>query len=195
MSREQVYSITAKKLSKLLTMTVSGPQKAQLATLRRGAGKAPGELPELWGVLLEDIPEELLSQNGVPTYGEWSIYAAMTLFAVHQQGKDPKLEPMHRNGQTFGGAVAGLIQSKGDEERIIRRFNIAATATEPAELTHHLRGIVQLLREQDIALDYAALAADLYSYQFPESRARVRLRWGQDFYGTLNAKRKDDNNA
>ena len=31
-------------------------------------------------------------------------------------------------------------------------------------------------------MDYAALARDLYQYQFPEGAADVRLRWAQDFF-------------
>ena len=37
--------------------------RADLANLRRGIGKAPGDLPELWGLLFRDFPEELMSRN------------------------------------------------------------------------------------------------------------------------------------
>ena len=47
-----------RRIRRILSMPAPGPQKAMLANLRRGAGKAPGELPALWGVLLEDFPEE-----------------------------------------------------------------------------------------------------------------------------------------
>lgn len=50
------------------------------------------------------------------------------------------------------------------------------------ELSHHMRGMVQLLRSKNIPLDYPALAEDLFWYQQPEHQAQVRLRWGQDFY-------------
>lgn len=45
-----------------------------------------------------------------------------------------------------------------------------------------MRGMVQLLRSQDIPLDYPALAEDLFWFQIPSQRAKVCLRWGQDFY-------------
>ena len=41
--------------------------RAQLAMLRRGVGKKPGDLPELWGILFGDLPEEFLSVSGEPT--------------------------------------------------------------------------------------------------------------------------------
>ena len=38
--------------------------RADMANLRRGIGKQPGELPELWGLLFRDFPEELMSVTG-----------------------------------------------------------------------------------------------------------------------------------
>lgn len=61
------------------------PRKAALAHLRRGVGRAPGDLPELWGIFLEGMPEELESQTGKPTQGEWAIYLALTLYALHSR--------------------------------------------------------------------------------------------------------------
>ena len=47
---------------------------------------------------------------------------------------------------------------------------------------HHLRGLIQLLRAEEIPLDYVHLAENLYDFQNPDSRPGVRLEWGQDFY-------------
>ena len=59
------------------TLEQSGA-KAQLAQLRRGVGKRPGELPELWGMFLKNMPEELMGRNGDPSYGEWAIEIKIT---------------------------------------------------------------------------------------------------------------------
>ena len=40
------------------------PRRAALANLRRGIGRAPGELPELWGSFLQEMPPEFFSRNG-----------------------------------------------------------------------------------------------------------------------------------
>ena len=166
--------------------------RADLANLRRGIGKAPGELPAIWGLLFRDLPEELMSASGEPTRAEWAISGALTLYALHQQGESA---PMHAPGQTLGAAVGRLVG--GDEDRlkaVQRRFNAFATARSMPECMHHLRGLVQLLRSEGIPLDYAALAGDLYEFQVPDLAAKVRLRWGQDFYRTAlkKAERKDD---
>ncbi|NLX24790.1 MAG: type I-E CRISPR-associated protein Cse2/CasB [Lentisphaerae bacterium] len=175
-------------------MPEGGPRKAMLANLRRGIGLSPGELPEIWGLIFADMPEEMLSTDGTPTRAEWAVYTALTLFALHQQGHDPEKEPMTRAGQALGIAVRGLVPI-GDEDalkRIQRRFNAFATASGMDELVHHLRGLVQLLRAEGIPLDYPALAEDIFRYQFPEMQSSVRLKWGQDFY-RLNRKDQNDN--
>ena len=158
-----------------------------LAMLRRGAGKKPGDDPALWGILFDGMPEEMMSKNGAPSRAEWAVYAALTLFAVHQQGKDLKRDCMHKAGISFGQAAAGLAESKKDADRIIRRFNQAVTADSIEGITYHLRGMISMLRRKDIPLDYAKLAKDLYFLQ-TSSASVTRLEWGQDFYKELNKK-------
>lgn len=66
--------------------------RADLANLRRGIGKAPGDLPELWGLLFRDFPEELMSSTGEPTWAEWAVSGALTLYALHQQGAQRSMQ-------------------------------------------------------------------------------------------------------
>ena len=164
--------------------------RADLANLRRGVGKKPGDIPELWGLLFRGFPEELMSKTGEPTWAEWAVSGALTCYALHQQGS---VRGAYAEGQRLGLAIRKLAGN--DEEGIKavqRRFNAFATAQSMPECMHHLRGLVQLLRSKDIPLDYVDLAGDLYEFQTPDGAARVRLRWGQDFYriSFLN----DDNN-
>jgi len=182
----QIRKITQEKIERLLTET--SWSRAMLAKLRRGVGKQPGELPELFEVLLGDMPEELYSKRDEPSYSEWAIYTALTLFALHQQGKT---HPMSAGGKTENknsgnslGAAVGLLvkQDKEREPAIKRRFDAVATANVFTEFAHHARGIIQLLRAEDIALDYPRFAEDLFWYQFAEKRNHIRLRWGEDYY-------------
>lgn len=159
-------------------------QKATLANLRRGVGHVPGELPALWGVFLQDLPEPLESKTGDPTRAEWAIYLALTLYALHQQGHALPKDSMHREGVQFGKAVRRLVKEGEPPESssILRRFNALATASSMPERAQHLRGIVQLLRAEAAPLDYVQLAEDLYWLQVPAQAAGVCLRWGQDYY-------------
>lgn len=161
--------------------------KAYLAQLRRGVGKCPGELPELWGMFLKNMPEELMGKNGKPSYAEWAVYTALTLFAFHQQGHS---EPMNMEGEEhrLGRAVRKLVHNEEDEENIRLKLSIAARADDMIELSYHLKTVVRLLGNSDIPLDYVELAQDLYWFQFDKYVDQIRLKWGQDFYRSVKTK-------
>ena len=181
-----VQNCTAKILWRLLNSNSPAEQKAALANLRRGVGHLPGEVPQLWGVFLSDMPEKMYGRDGQPSREEWAIYTALTLFALHQQGHDPAREPMHREGEPLGRAVARLATNEEEMKRILHRLNAAATANSIVGLSHYLRGLIQLLRSQRIPLDYTVLAGDIFLYQNPDTAGQVRLRWGQDFFACYN---------
>ena len=183
-----VQAYTAGKILRILSSPDTSAQKAALANLRRGIGHEPGAIPQLWGEYLLDMPEEMYGKNGKPSREEWAIYTALTLFALHQQGHDPALEPMHCTGQRIGAAVGRLVEDENDLERVMRRLNAAATANTPTAFAHYLRGLIQLLRASSIPVDYADLAGDIYLYQLSDYSGQVRLKWGQDFYRQYHKK-------
>lgn len=188
---DQIKDYTAAKIQRILSDPAESAARASMARLRRGIGHAPGEQPELWGEFLLDLPEPLLG-HGKPSCAEWAIYIALTMFALHQQSKDRKTEPMHRPGISLGAAANRLIENEEDRERVARRFYPVATAVDMEALSHHLRGLVTLLRQNDIPLDYVRLASDLFFYQNSDTADKVRLRWGEDFCRSV--KENENNN-
>lgn len=164
--------------------------RAMLAKLRRGVGKNPGELPELFEIVLSDVPEDLYGTGDQISKPVLAIYTALTLFALHQQGKDRPMSnsgtEMNRfSGNSLGAAVGELVRLKDDvnnEGAVKRRFDTVVTATEFTEFAYHARSLIQLLKTEDIQLDYPRLAMDFYWYQFDDVRNRIRLRWGEDYY-------------
>lgn len=170
-----------KQLTSLIKQKETSIGKARMARLRRGAGRTPGELPELWGEFLNGMPEQFLSINGEPSYAEWAIYLSLTMFALHQQGKT---DSAHSEGISLGIAAARLMENDTDEERerVLRRFGPVVTAKDMPELSHHLRCLIQLFRSKNICLDYERLADEIYRFQFSDKRKKVQLSWGQDFY-------------
>ena len=183
---KRVSGFVASRLEWLHNNPESGETKAALANMRRGVGKTPGEIPALWGLLFDGFPENLMGFDGNPSEAEWAVYTALTLFSVHQQSKSLSDAFMSRENLKFGNAVRLLAHNTKPEddefERVRRKFNIVATSADIRELSHHLRGLIQLMRSEGIPLDYPKLAADLYEWQFPDGLLRVRLNWGQDFY-------------
>ena len=181
-NREMVMAYVAKRLAQWENAGNEHAVRADLANLRRGTDKRPGELPELWGLLFRDLPEELMSKTGEPTWAEWAISGALTLYALHRQGA---ARPMHEDGERLGLAVGRLAKGGDDRLKAVqRRFNAFATARTMPERMHHLRGLICQLRSEGIPLDYVALAGDLYDCQTPDGAAKARLRWGQDLYRT-----------
>lgn len=180
MIADEVYRAVDRQLKKL-SLLPEHPRKAMLSHLRRGVGRIPGDLPELWGMLLQDLPPELQSREGTPTKGEWAIYLALTLYALHQQGQSME---MNQPDFSLGSAVRRLADpgEEPEESPSFRRFQTLLTASGIQEIAHHLRGVIQLLRGESIPLDYPRLARDLYFLQFPDAAPKVRLLWGQDYY-------------
>lgn len=170
-----------KQLASLICQKDSSGGKARLARLRRGAGKSPGELPELWGEFLNGMPENMLSRSDEPSYAEWAVYLSLTMFAIHQQGKG---ESVHSKDISLGRAAAMLLEKDTDDERerVLRRFGPVVTAKDMPELAHHLRCLIQLMSSKNIRLDYAMLAEDIYKFQFDDKRKNLQLKWGRDFY-------------
>ena len=79
MSVQMVKQYVSGRLRRLRSLP-EHPQKAALATMRKGIGHAPGELPELWGEFLLDLPEEMLQ-------GNHHVHAALHKAAVGVRAK------------------------------------------------------------------------------------------------------------
>ncbi len=143
----RVQMETRRRLERIL-MQNEAAVRGELANLRRGVGRVPGDLPALWGMLFDQLPDDMLGQYAQPSRAEWAIYAAVTLYALHQQGKDPQRESMNQQGVSLGRAAAILVWKEGEgaRERIARRFHQVALSSDMEGLTYYLRGFVQLLR-------------------------------------------------
>ncbi len=189
---DEVYSFTKYKLLSIAGRAES-EARAALANLRRGVGRRPGEFPQLYGELLQDMPQEMYSSGSKPSYAEWAVYMALTLYAMHQQGKDVKTDNMNRENVSLGNAASELVADNDDTERIWKRLYAVASSDDMQEMSYHIRGLIKLLRDKDIPLDYPQLAKDLYLYQLSdESAEQIRLKWGQDFYKKRTDENKED---
>ena len=186
MKTQDVKLYAAQQLHRLQALP-DNQRRAELAKLRRGIGHAPGELPELWGSFWLEMPESFQGRSA-PSAAEWAVYLALTLYALHQQGEENV--SMNEKGCTLGRAVRLLAQNSAaaaqdwTESSVLRRFNALATADSMPEVSHYLRGMVQLFRgnEPKLKLDYPRLAVELYRFQLPDQAATVRLQWGRDLY-------------
>ena len=150
--------------------------RGELAALRKGVSRSPGELPEIWELTRVEVPD---GAGDAPTWEEIAVHTAMTLYAVHQQSRT---EPMFRPGIGLGSAAHDLVGRDEENPSARARFNALVTSTTVAELRHHLRGFVSLLRARGFALDHAMLADDVLRFQQPGGARSVRLNWARQYY-------------
>ena len=76
--------------------------RGELAALRKGANRPPGELPEIWELTSVHVPDYA---GDAPTWEETAVHTAMTLYAVHQQSQT---EAMFAPGRGLGHAARSL---------------------------------------------------------------------------------------
>ena len=183
---ETIYAFVNQKIFSIshLWETQESAARSILARMRRGVGKHPGSTPELWEMTLDGLPEQFAGKGRMikPTHGEFAVYTALTLFALHQQGYNANKELMSKNKFDFGRAARRIAENDEDLKRIKRRFDAAVTSESMEEISNHLRGLVQLLRSKKIPMDYPQLAEDLFWFFDVRHRDDVRLKWGRDFY-------------
>lgn len=158
----------------------------KLATLRHALLFPIGSNADAWPLEFEGLPAELVGRGTEPSWAETAVHAALTLYAVHQQGKT---KPMYVPGDehSFGAALRQLVRSdKGrysnlEEGEMPRRFRAFITADSMEEALHYARQLIQQLRAAEIPVDYARFAAQLYTLQSPYTADKVRLAWGREY--------------
>ena len=170
---------------------------AELAQLRRGAGKVPTGYPHLMGMVLvlenedkEDkqaFPEQCRGKGDRPNDAEIAAYTALTLFALHQQSQN---QPMHDAKVSFGRAVGKLVGNTTSSMK--KRFDSLLTAQTENARQHYLRSLITLLRSKSIAFNYGQFAVDYMYLQNPSTRKNVLYRWNSEFSSGLVPPRSED---
>lgn len=149
-----------------------------LATLRRGVGRTLEEAPGSWPFVMEAA--------GTNRFWEAPAHVALGLFALHHQSEEPG--SMNRSGWGLGRACRTLRQRRASEgaseEGVERRLRAALAADSLTTLAVHLRGMVTLLRGEDVPLDYRQLFFDLAAWRSAERRDRIALRWAREYFAT-----------
>ncbi|WP_346342064.1 type I-E CRISPR-associated protein Cse2/CasB [Streptomyces sp. SID2563] len=157
---------------------------AALARLRRGVARAPGEVPDLWGLTGTEPLYERYAQGAFSEEeflcAEEAAHTAVTLWSLHQQSHH--VSRMHRRpGPELGTAVRRLTPGGAIDEPTRRRFVRVGTAATPVVLATRLRELVLLLRREEIPLDYGLLADQLHQWTLPGGAQGVRRSWGRSY--------------
>ena len=169
-------------VSYLLSLAKEGHEdRAALADLRSGLGRAPGEMARVHRHVVPYLAEK--------NYGDRWYYLTATLFGLHPSHKDP-VEHV-ANGRTWkehwtvGRAFRPLAfpPNEPKKESMEARF-VALLNAHPDDLADHLRHAVSLLKSNEQPLDWFQLLDDLLNWDRPEGY--VQLKWARDFYKAPN---------
>ncbi len=158
--------------------------RAALAMLRRGIGRSVEESPSSWAYIV--------AASAGREYRERAAHVALSLLSLHQQSF--AAGSASQAGWGLGRACRALAAQRGTEgeKGVARRFQSMLGADDLDALSVHLRGLVGLLRDAEIPLDYTQLFLDLSDWGRPERRARVGLRWSREYLAGNYSDHEDD---
>lgn len=150
--------------------------RAALAALRRGLGKKPGEAAEMFPILLPILPQGELSRRD-----ERIVFLVASLFALYPDAPHWPETARQRWQRNLGASLRRLAEqtdSEGPERRTVALLN-----SDVADLSHHLRGIITLLKsaKSPVPVDWARLIWDLQDWLNAERR--VQKDWASGFWG------------
>lgn len=171
--------------------------KADLALLRKYIGKDPNQVIDPWSVILDGdeeglklilAPHQNSGQEEISTLtrSEIALYHTFSLYALHQRSRT---DPMTASDTSIGKALNQLAVFRGtktgsttdESDKIFRRLKAMAHKKTLKAMIPDLRGLISLLNEAKIPLDYPALAVDLFWLQNPRTKNRVLIHWINDF--------------
>lgn len=176
--------------------------KASLSALRSAATIDGYRAQKVWPVFLSNLDEKWLSKNGKATREETAIFAAVRLYALHQQALDScafsrrdysdkkddkknKGKNVEKKGRELFEALNWLKQGTDSHEALDRRVQALLGTNNYTAVIDQLVHLMQIIKSKKsgIQIDYARLAGDLYKFQFGYRQANeVRLRWGEQYY-------------
>lgn len=142
-----------------------GEDRGALASLRRGLGRKPGSVPEMYRYVVPFIPQN------IPTGQEAAYYLVASLFALH-----PK--------SSFQGNLGDHLAATRDQnnsDALERRFTSLLTA-HPDDLPDYLRQIVSYLKSKEVPVNWDQLFRDLQSWDHPDWRENVQRHWARTFW-------------
>ena len=174
-----VFQPSGRALIEHLNSLVTKKDLGALAMVRRGLGRPPSEVPEIYAHILPFLsPLDSVSLAQRAREEDAALVVA-PLYAQWHQGK---ATPISAERVGLGIAFRQLM-NQSDSGSIEQRF-VALLKASRNQLPNHLRHAVSLLKAKDIPLDWALLFTDLYQWDQTDRRARhpVRRRWARDFW-------------
>lgn len=156
----------------------SAKNRAILAALRRGLGKTPGGVLEMYPHLMQFLKptEEQLLEN-------FALIAS--LFAMH-----PDKGGKGNLGSTLAEVRKAAELSGAGASSIERRF-VALLNAHREDLPKHLRQVISLAKSRDVSIDWLQLLHDIRYWNNPDRI--VQRRWAREFWAGFEPSSEDAN--
>lgn len=153
-----------------LKSLVAHENRAALAALRRGLGKTPGTVTEMFPYVMPFIRETMSLRRQDDYFLVASLFASHQLVWTSTEGST--------RDSTMGTSFRWLratVETSSIEQRFVALLN-----AEREDLPEHLRHAVSLLKAHEIPVNWAQLLRDLSGWDW-ESRS-VQRAWAQGFW-------------
>ena len=153
----------------ILYLEENRDNRAMMASLRRGLGKAAGMVPEVSRIVQRRLGPD------APHWLETAYYLIAPLFALH---------PAEGGAGNIGNHFREMCPAGEDPPANVERRFIALSTSDPDDLDEVLRQAVTLLKSKDIQVNWQALLQDVLDWKHPdgERRTRVQKKWSRAFW-------------
>ncbi len=146
--------------------------RAALANLRRGLGKTPKSVMEMYPYL-----GQFLYNDSKRNY-ETAVFIVAALFAYYPDAPG--------NAGNLGDSIRRM---KDDSDSIEKRF-VALLNAEAEDLPYYLRQIVGLLKSKEIAVNWNRLFKDVKDWN--SDKRYVQTAWARGFWGNYSSDKKQE---
>jgi CRISPR system Cascade subunit CasB len=146
-----------------------GQERGALASLRRGLGKPPGTVAEMYRY----VEPFLGDLGGGARFKESAFYLVAALFALHPKSTDE------------GNIGTHLAKTRTDAgaDALERRFT-ALLAAHPDDLPDYLRQAISFLKSKEEPVNWLQLLRDLQNWEKRDDlKFSVQKHWARSFWG------------
>ena len=148
--------------------------RAALAALRRGLGRPPGTVPEMYPYVVRFLPKKAYPNS----WTEQSYYLIAALYALHPESADKG---------NLGTHFARKLDPNPDLNAAVERRFTALLTAHPDDLADYLRQAISFLKSKDVEINWHQLMWDVRDWGNPDRQNWVQKRWAREFWG-----RRDD---
>ncbi len=183
----KIRSITGNTIDSIVKSGES-ERKAIQANLRNSIGREVDYVIGTLPVIMENIPEDMLSTNGSETDVERVLLNVLQLYAISSQGYE-QIEPVEPEEKKKIGNVGDSIRQLRRGENTValdRRFNAMVASDDYDEVIVHLRHLFKLLKSKgELKIDFIQLSEDLLKIKNGKER-NILMRWARRYYAYQN---------